>query len=119
MAAPKILTCTCCGAEITAPQFFNGKPYGWTCIKKVNPAAKQVKVVYVTVEVSGVFAYSTNANITADVLTTGTFGYSPMLVIKHNGKKAYINCSGATVAFVQDGTMFVEERAYKAAIAKL
>lgn len=46
----KILTCTCCGAEITAPQFFNGKPYGWTCIKKVNPAAKQVKLKFVAVE---------------------------------------------------------------------
>lgn len=37
------LTCACCGADITAPQFHNGKAYGWTCIKKVNPQAKQVK----------------------------------------------------------------------------
>lgn len=37
------LTCACCGADITAPQFYKGKAYGYTCILKVNPEAKQVK----------------------------------------------------------------------------
>lgn len=37
-----ILTCFCCGTEVTAPQFFNGKAYGWTCIKKVSDQ-KRVK----------------------------------------------------------------------------
>ena len=30
------LTCFCCGADITAPQFFKGRAYGWTCITKVS-----------------------------------------------------------------------------------
>ena len=37
------LTCACCGADITAPQFYKGKAYGYTCILKVNPKAKQAK----------------------------------------------------------------------------
>lgn len=37
------LTCACCGADITAPQFYRGKAYGYTCIKKIDPTAKQVK----------------------------------------------------------------------------
>jgi len=36
------LVCFCCGADITAPQFFQGKAYGYTCIKKVSDQ-KQVK----------------------------------------------------------------------------
>ena len=38
----KGLTCFCCGTEITAPQFYKGKSYGWTCIKKVSDQ-KRVK----------------------------------------------------------------------------
>lgn len=38
-----IFFCSCCSAEVTAPQFHNGKVYGWTCIKKVKPEAKQTK----------------------------------------------------------------------------
>ena len=38
------LTCFCCGADITAPQFYKGKAYGYTCILKVNPEAKQTRL---------------------------------------------------------------------------
>lgn len=34
-------TCTCCGVEITAPQFYKGKAYGYTCIKKIAPEFKR------------------------------------------------------------------------------
>lgn len=34
--------CACCGADITAPQFYKGKAYGYTCITKVSPQ-KRVK----------------------------------------------------------------------------
>lgn len=37
------LTCACCGTDITAPQFYNNKAYGYTCILKVNPDAKRSK----------------------------------------------------------------------------
>lgn len=43
MAKGKIYICSCCGSEVTAPYFFNGGVYGYTCIKKVNPTAKKVK----------------------------------------------------------------------------
>lgn len=36
-------TCACCNADLTCPQFFNGKVYGYTCILKVNPQQKRVK----------------------------------------------------------------------------
>lgn len=34
-------TCSCCGADINAPQFYKGKAYGYTCIKKVDPSFKR------------------------------------------------------------------------------
>jgi hypothetical protein len=37
----KSCTCTKCGETLTAPYFFKGQPYGWTCIKTVNPTAKK------------------------------------------------------------------------------
>lgn len=39
--------CALCGEIVTAPVFFQGKIYGWSCIKKVNPTAKKVKSHYV------------------------------------------------------------------------
>ena len=37
------LTCYCCGADITVPQFNKGHAYGWSCIKKVAPKQKRTK----------------------------------------------------------------------------
>jgi len=39
-----IVHCALCGEELTAPQFYKGKPYGWSCIKKVDPKAKKQTV---------------------------------------------------------------------------
>lgn len=33
----KAICCTLCGEQLTAPSFFKGQPYGWSCIEKVNP----------------------------------------------------------------------------------
>ncbi len=41
-----MIRCTCCQAEITCPQFHNGKPYGYTCVKKVS-GQKRVKREYI------------------------------------------------------------------------
>lgn len=35
--------CNRCGEEITAPYWHDGKPYGWSCIRIVNPKAKKNK----------------------------------------------------------------------------
>lgn len=37
------MECARCGETITAPYFFDGKPFGWSCIKMVNPQAKKKK----------------------------------------------------------------------------
>lgn len=39
------MNCYCCGAEITVPQFHNGKAYGWTCILKVAPGFRRTKAL--------------------------------------------------------------------------
>lgn len=42
-----MIRCTCCQAEITCPQFVNGKPYGYTCVKKkIDPTLKRRKIEY-------------------------------------------------------------------------
>jgi hypothetical protein len=111
MAAPKIMTCTCCGADITAPQFFQGKPYGWTCIKKVNPAAKQSKVKFVAVELVKFVSKLTKEEITAAVLADGKFPYGTNGVVLVNGKKVAFPAT-ATNTFVQNGNVFVSEKEY-------
>lgn len=35
--------CSCCGSDITAPQFYKGQMYGYTCITKVAPRYKKIK----------------------------------------------------------------------------
>lgn len=46
-----MFNCTCCGTEVTAPYFYKGGVYGWTCIKKVNPNARRNKPKMKAVEV--------------------------------------------------------------------
>jgi len=49
--ANKILNCFCCGAEITAPQFYKGRAYGWTCITKVSDQKRtRTKDVWIPVD---------------------------------------------------------------------
>lgn len=43
MATSKPIFCACCNTLITAPQFHNGKAYGYTCITKVVPSFKRTK----------------------------------------------------------------------------
>lgn len=102
----KTLNCFCCGAEITAPQFHNGKAYGWTCIKKVVPAAKQTKVKYVG----------------ADEFSITTVGNLKKLVAKVDGKKVVVPQTIASIrkevpefnlAVVADGVCMIAETLIK------
>lgn len=43
MSKLKPVTCACCGADITAPQFYNGKAYGWSCVLKQSGSFKRTK----------------------------------------------------------------------------
>ena len=47
--------CARCGEDLTAPHFFKGKPYGWTCIKIVNPTARKPKVKDIWVKSESVY----------------------------------------------------------------
>ena len=47
------MNCFCCGTEVTQPQFFKGRIYGWSCIKKVsNQKRVKSKEGYVSCVVS-------------------------------------------------------------------
>lgn len=96
------IRCTCCQAELTAPQFYNGHPYGWTCIKKVDPQFKRTKTVYVACEA---YKQVSDENTTRLVVN-----------VKYNGKWTQVVAYGAnsveqrtTTTFMQDGVLFVAE----------
>lgn len=38
-----MIRCHRCGEELTAPYFHEGRPYGYSCIKIVNPSTKRKK----------------------------------------------------------------------------
>ena len=85
--------------ELTAPQFYNGFPYGYTCIKKVDPAYKRTKTVYVAVEAFKVVS---------------TIGGRNVVNVKHNGKVKQVVCYGdiysrTTSTYLQDNVLFIAE----------
>lgn len=101
-----IIRCTCCQAELTAPQFHNGFPYGYTCIKKINPEQKQTKTKYFSVD-----AYH----------VTQQTGTRFVMQVYRNGKWVQFTCYGSTnsindrtsLTFMQEGVLFVDEKALK------
>ena len=91
-----MIRCTCCQTELTAPQFHNGNPYGYTCIKKVDPARKKSKVVYVECEAFKVVQA----------------GQRNIVNVKVGGKWVQIVCYGdinsqTTTTYMQDGVLYV------------
>ena len=100
----KILTCTCCGADITAPQFHNGLPYGYTCIKKVDPARKQSKAKFY--EVEGFKA------VRERIQFGGERQKITLAVFTFKGNKYSANVFASQMV-EQDGTVFVSEHVFK------
>lgn len=93
-----MIRCTCCQAELTAPQFYNGHPYGWTCIKKVDPAQKRTKTVY----------------LACDSFKVLQAGQRNVVAIQVGATKKTIVVYGdinkqTTSSYMQDGTLFVAE----------
>lgn len=101
-----IIRCTCCQAELTAPQFHNGYPYGYTCIKKINPEQKQTKIKYISVDAFKVVQQA---------------GTRFVICVKFDGKWVQFVCYGSTTSvedrtsstFMQDGILFVDENTLK------
>lgn len=56
----KSLNCFCCGAEITAPQYFNGKAYGYTCITKVSGQKRVSKKEMCAIEFTRMYQSTVN-----------------------------------------------------------
>lgn len=102
MATFKIVQCTCCGSDVTMPQFFNGKPYGYTCILKVAPSQKRVKVEYVQADEYAVSQDGGKFNFAGRV--------SGFKVVRSNGYSAeqfYGNAKLAGSIYVADGKAFI------------
>lgn len=49
----RILKCSCCGSDVTMPSFKDGKPYGFSCFKRLFGKSSK-PAVYVPVEVTKV-----------------------------------------------------------------
>lgn len=97
----RVLTCTCCGSDVTCPQFHNGLVYGYTCIKKVAPAQKQTNVRFLPVEVLKIVAAPTLAN---------TIGKPVTMTFKVEGQKVKIARVQESQRTEQNGVIFVSEQ---------
>lgn len=101
-----MIRCTCCNTELTAPQFYNGHPYGMTCIKKVDPSQKLSKVEYVAVE-----AYK--------LVSDPSASSRHVVNVKYQGNWKQIVCySGSfetktSSTFMQDGILYVVDTQLK------
>lgn len=63
--------CALCGEKLTSPIFFQGKIYGYSCIKKVNPTYKRLKTHYVVAD-SYTTTENENGSIRIDAIYQGT-----------------------------------------------
>lgn len=104
------LTCTCCGSDISAPKFKDGKPYGWACFGKLfgDKGAKPKK--FIPVDVAKIESYGQELTIEEILTFTKTTSFN--LIIK--GEKytyaflATIN-AGRCSAVYQGGRWYVLE----------
>lgn len=84
------LVCSCCGAELTKPQFFNGRMYGYTCINKVAPKQKKSNIVMHMVALVSIKSINNTARM--------------QVVFSVNGKKAAVVCYTDMSVYTQDDT---------------
>ena len=94
-----MIRCTCCQAEITCPQFHNGKPYGYTCIKKVDPALKRRKVEYVVCDSFKVIQGEGTQRMVIRIVLNGKAQNSVCYVDLQDGRWS--------CGYVQDGALYV------------
>lgn len=98
----RVLTCVCCGSDVTMPQFHNGMVYGYTCIKKVAPAQKQVKLKFFPVD-RATLVRQRNSNV----------GVIKAMNITYNGKNYFCGDVRDTQIIERDGIMFIREDVFK------
>ena len=101
-----MIRCTCCQAEITAPQFYNGLPYGYTCITKVS-GQKRTKVVYTAVE----YTVLQGAGTQRQVVRVTAYGQKKNIVFYVCSTSSALTLEEGKVsgAYYQDGVLYVSE----------
>ena len=100
-----MIICHCCTAELTMPQFHNGKPYGWTCIHRVAPGKKRTKDVFHAVE----FKHGSVSSSGRQVVVIEWNGQRKAVAFYCNEQGKHIaDCTG-TVFVYQDGVLYVSE----------
>lgn len=93
-----MIRCTCCQAEITCPQFFNGNPYGYTCIKRVDPALKRKKVVYQACDSFKVLSGEGSQRMIVKTVINGVSSNQVCYVDLTNNRWS--------IGYIQDGTLY-------------
>lgn len=100
-----MIICHCCTAELTMPQFHNGKPYGWTCIHRVAPGKKRTKDVFHAVD----FKHGPVSSTGRQVVMIGWNGQRKAVVFYCNEQGKHIaDCTG-TGFVCQNGVLYVSE----------
>lgn len=94
-----MIRCTCCQAEITMPQFHNGNPYGYTCIKKVDPAQKRKKVEFIPCDSFKVLQGEGTQRLVIKIVINGAAKNVPCYVDINNGRWS--------LGYVQEGVLYI------------
>lgn len=106
--------CARCGEIITSPYFFQGAPFGWTCIKIVNPLQKKkkaaVKEHWVVADSSDFVADYKKQQVTA-FWNGYKFKFWALPAKTIAGKDIYIG--GSIVEFGINGDVYINLGAYK------
>lgn len=115
-------TCTCCGADITWPQFHNGYAYGYTCIKKVAKGAKPSKVAFQVIDRSlmrlAAVPGTTRVNVRLDIPELGQLfgiGYNKELAEYSGGALSVVvkllnTKNSYKIELTEDGDLWMTEK---------
>jgi hypothetical protein len=112
-------TCELCGEELTCPQVYQGKIYGWSCIKKVNPDAKKSKVKehWIEAESYTTIIFITELDNKVDKITAVLKGKNFIdynrWVCYTNNNSTYWDWSYSKNIIIQNNKAFINVLAYK------
>lgn len=96
-----VLHCTCCGSEVTQPCFYEGKVYGYSCVKKVaGSGVKAPKTKYFAITPIKEDDHSVYFNIE---IFKNVFG-----AIKTKRVRMWLNKNDKDVVY-QDGVYFIPD----------
>lgn len=100
-----MLTCSCCGADITMPVFVNGLPYGFVCANKIGYTGKKQSKKYVKLNVENL-AIKHLENSVYSIVKADIEG------VRYSGRVATLNNDGSHKDGVLSGMMVKQSGAY-------